>query len=982
MIHFKTRTVLVRMAGVCIFLTGLYYLMKIGVETGATSITEEHELVDAFRLQKTQTFRNLPGLERAGLPPKMEDVFWAQKDPATQTIPRDAAANALRYTRQLVSQQSQNTSLFDWVEAGPDSLGGRALVVAIDKTDPSTILAGTASGGVWKSTDRGATWHITTTPNEQFSVTTLAQDPRPGQTQTWYMAGGEFRGSAGSLQNISAGNYALGLYTSTDNGNSWTLIEDATAGSPTAFDTAFDYVSKLIVSPATGTLFLANNASGIYRSTDGGATFPRVLGSISAHSYNDVAVGAEGTLVAVLSTLALNGGQSAAGGVYLSRDDGLTWSNITPATFPASHQRSKVAIAPSNSNVAYVLTNVGRKSPGAFPEDIRFHKLNLNDGTSEDRTANLPAYPGLISEGAQLHTLNNYTMVLSVKPDDENFVVAGGIVPYRSTDGFATSIPSYAQASIGGYECAVSTCFDFVYATHYPNHWNDQHAVSFNPENPNEMWSANDGGIYLTEDVTASKVVWQNKNKGLNVAQFFGVAIPETAGDPRIIGGLQDHGVQYLKSSSSTPTSLSDFTAGTRSAFSDGGVVYFGKKHALIGLANGRLHRLRYKNTAGDIENFFDYARIFQALPPDLRPPGATGFKFYVHPSILDPVDDQTVFYPDGSTSTSGATLWRNADINTGVSSEVIQRWQRLDNFALPSGYLYTAFGISQEPAHVLYLGASASFSVQAPPRIFRAPQANTSTAAPQDVSIPGLPPGAFVHDIAVNPLDANEILVVFSNFGIIGLYHSNDGGQSYSAVEGNLAGPNGEGPSLRAASILPLHNPGGGRQVYLVATSTGLFSTRELRGMDTMWEQEAIDLIGGVVVDDVVSRASDGRVAAGSHGRGLVVGVPSAEAVSNEPEPLPVKMTLGENYPNPFNGTTTLPYTLSAPGFVSIEVYDITGKMVRRLVENEHKLPGKYSIAFDARSLASGSYVVRMVFQDNQEGSHYTATRSITIIS
>jgi hypothetical protein len=128
----------------------------------------------------------------------------------------------------------------------------------------------------------------------------------------------------------------------------------------------------------------------------------------------------------------------------------------------------------------------------------------------------------------------------------------------------------------------------------------------------------------------------------------------------------------------------------------------------------------------------------------------------------------------------------------------------------------------------------------------------------------------AYVHKIAVNPEDGNEILVVLSNYNIVGLYHSKNGGKNYTAVEGNLTGTaNLPGPSIRAATILPTASG----KIYLVATSTGVYSTRQLNGANTVWKQEAANSIGNTVIEDITSRSVDGTVAVGSHGRGIFIG-------------------------------------------------------------------------------------------------------------
>ena len=113
---------------------------------------------------------------------------------------------------------------------------------------------------------------------------------------------------------------------------------------------------------------------------------------------------------------------------------------------------------------------------------------------------------------------------------------------------------------------------------------------------------------------------------------------------------------------------------------------------------------------------------------------------------------------------------------------------------------------------------------------------------------------------------------MVYSNYNVTGLFHSLDGGATYTPIEGNLLGNDTlPGPSIRSATILPL--PGG--TVYLVGTSSGLFASTTLAGPETIWTQEASDVVGSAVVEALSSRPSDGRVAVGTHGRGAFIGTP-----------------------------------------------------------------------------------------------------------
>ncbi|HRE41869.1 MAG TPA: T9SS type A sorting domain-containing protein [Ignavibacteria bacterium] len=83
---------------------------------------------------------------------------------------------------------------------------------------------------------------------------------------------------------------------------------------------------------------------------------------------------------------------------------------------------------------------------------------------------------------------------------------------------------------------------------------------------------------------------------------------------------------------------------------------------------------------------------------------------------------------------------------------------------------------------------------------------------------------------------------------------------------------------------------------------------------------------------------------------------------INNNNQFLPVNFSLSQNYPNPFNPSTTIKYSLSNPGFVTLSVYDITGKMIR-LIERDVKRAGDYSVTFNANDLSSGIYYYKLTF-------------------
>ncbi|MFZ1292012.1 MAG: T9SS type A sorting domain-containing protein [Melioribacteraceae bacterium] len=771
------------------------------------------------------------------------------RDPATNKIPNNIRQRELKFAEELQVknrslQKNSNINELNWKEAGPNDVGGRTRALAIDVANANTIIAGGVSGGIWKSTDNGETWNLKSSSSHILSVTSIAQDIRSGKTNTWYYSSGEFNGSGQDLgyKSFFTGG---GIYKSTDNGETWNLLPNAKDTNPLTWNTPYDYVSKIIVNPSTGTVFIASHGFGILKSTDGGNSFTLSLGGTNNHVYADIDVAANGTLVAVVSLPFQGITPTNNPGVYKSTNDGQNWTSITPTTFPTEHSRSVLALAPSNANSCYVMTFTGSLIDDKV-DDVRFHKINVSTGSSEDRSANMPNFGNDFEDF--IHTQNNYNMVVAVKPDNENFVLIGGTSLFRSTDGFATKPDDVKLDWIGGYNL---THFQ------YPNFHSDIHSFAFNPTNPKAMWWGHDGGLSYASDITQTNYAdvfpWENKNNGYNVTQFYMITQPNEAGDNRIMGGTQDNGSPFFTFNGTSVSESNDVSSG------DGSYGYFADDFCYTSAQNGAVLRVNYDgNGKPSRDNGWS----------NITPQNAKNQSF-INPYVVDPNDENTMLYPAGS------SLWRNDQLSTlpvnqTFSEGITEGWNELTNLSVADGYIISTLSISESsPQHRLYYGASNISETPQAPKIYKLDNANTSTSGAVELSIPGATENSYIHNISINPDNANEILVTMSNYNIIGIFHSTDGGQNFTAIEGNLTGDaNNPGPSIRAGSILPTQNG----NLFLVATSTGIYSTNSLNGNNTNWILEGANTIGNVIVNYLSARRSDGRIVAGTHGRGAFI--------------------------------------------------------------------------------------------------------------
>ncbi|MGM0588262.1 MAG: T9SS type A sorting domain-containing protein [Bacteroidota bacterium] len=776
---------------------------------------------------------------------RAEYFFRMTRDPATNSIPDNIRQREIEYAQQIARQSRMRaaTSDYSWYSVGPTDIGGRTRALAIDQRDPNIIIAGGVSGGMWKSVDGGDSWEMTSDLNQNMSVSDVVQDPN--NPDTWYYASGEIRGNSASDRGYRAVYRGTGIFKSTDNGDSWNRLS-ATTDTDTEYNSMFDYVSKMVVSPTTGSLFLASNGFGIIKSTDDGASFGSepILGLSGGPRYVDIDVASDGTLIAVLSSNDV-GSSNFDPGIYLSKDDGQSWKSITPTSFPGEHDRSVLDIAPSNERIFYVFTQKG--SGFTSNQGVSFHKIqltaSLDDTLSyEDRSANLPDFGSPVGG---VNTQSSYNMVVRVKPDDADFVLLGGTNLFRSSDGFATApassdIDEKNKFWIGGYS---STNDVSQYTAHHP----DQHAIAFDPTNPNKVWSGHDGALSMTTNIQAATVQWADKDKGYITSQFYALAAPSDPDNNIVVGGTQDNGSplfsidqQFTQTGASSDASSGD---GSYAAFSSNGTQLYTSSQ------NGRV--LRFERINGTYQ--------YQGI---ITPPQATG-QMFIHPFE---VDGTTMYYPATNTETGAPRFWINTSAHTATSQNDSWTAQELPEIT-EEGYSISTLESSQIPEDILYYAAS---SYDGSPKIYKAENASGDFDV-TEISIPTASVGTYVHDIALNPVNADEALAVMSNYNITGIYHTTDGGASWTAIEGNLTGSEqNPGPSIRSATIIPT---GGDNAIYMVGTSTGLYSVKQLDAGNTSWIQESDDAIGHSIIEYIHDRYMDAGVFLGTHGRGIFYG-------------------------------------------------------------------------------------------------------------
>jgi len=471
------------------------------------------------------------------------------KDPALGHVPVERLIEAEQKTRQIMTsylRENSPQSLMNWVERGPNNIGGRARALIIDRNDPTnnTVLVGSVSGGLWRTTNfksANPTWTQIPSVSANLAITSMAQDPT---TPTIMYAGtGEGYFNADAVR-------GLGIYKSTDAGLTWSLLAATTTGSP-LFNN-FTFVNDIVVHP-NGHVYAANvshfcNRGGIFRSTDGGTSWALVLGTQGASCGasinvigNDLEISAAGDIYA-----AVDGYGSPFGRIFKSTAGATvgnsgTWVDVTPGTSSGDiYQRIDIACAPSDNNILYaVLQNAGNGVDSLVRSD--------NAGTSWVNVDNLPLWCDQGSSSSTDFSRGQawYDLIIAIKPDDPAVALTGGVDIMRTSNSGTT----WAQVTQWNVGCGT-----------LPQVHADIHNIVFMPGSPNELIVLNDGGIYYSTDAGTT---YTHKSPGFNTIQYYGNAIHPDAGSNYMLGGSQDNGSHKFNSAGLGPITTATGGDGT-----------------------------------------------------------------------------------------------------------------------------------------------------------------------------------------------------------------------------------------------------------------------------------------------------------------------------------------------------------------------------------------------------------------------------------
>jgi photosystem II stability/assembly factor-like uncharacterized protein/fibronectin type 3 domain-containing protein len=431
---------------------------------------------------------------------KRWEWFWEQRVYPTGEFPARGHVfeEYLEYQKRNKNSKKDKTQNTEWNFLGPSSAPGGyegmgRLNCVIEHPDYNgttnqTIWVGSASGGIWKTTNDGSTWTSNTDELAVLGMGDLVIDPN--DSDIMYAATGDGDGYD---------TFSIGILKSTDAGATWNT---------TAFQVQVNqtYVCRRIVMNPDDSdeLFVATNG-GLYRTTNAGTNWSQsISGSfwdVKFHpTDSDIIYAAKGNEF------------------YRSTDGGDNFTYISTG-LPTNSIRYTIAVTPDEEDYVYLLSS---NSSRAFNGVYR----STNAGQSFTTRSTTPNLLNSSFDGTGTGGQGNYDLSMAIDPNDAETVIVGGVNLWKSTDGGA-------NWEIKGYW--TNSSVEEVHADHHMLYW----PVA------GRLYSAHDGGLDISTD---DGETWEYIGSGLEITQFYRISVSQTNAD-LILCGAQDNS-SFLKTSS------------------------------------------------------------------------------------------------------------------------------------------------------------------------------------------------------------------------------------------------------------------------------------------------------------------------------------------------------------------------------------------------------------------------------------------------
>lgn len=496
---------------------------------------------------------------------------WLHQIRANQITGQVDVADEIQAMTEHQKFQQRGTSLgLNWIELGPDNIGGRTRAFLQDKDNASLMLAGGVSGGMYRSTNAGVSWTPVNIMQENLAVVSICQTENGniyyGTGESMYYA--PFGTGAGGI-------LGQGVFKSTDRGLTFQQLASTV---PTPNSTGADWVAVGAMVPLKGHPdgLLVGTNRGMRYSLDGGQTWTNpISGPTGNIRCTDLSQDSDGGVWASIGMR-----------TFYSPDGINNWTEISrpanqagPNDLPVENgERAIVAVSPQDPNYVYVITcDMQRNFQRAF--------RSTNKGQTWTVIGQRSTTFNPIDQG-------QFAMMLSVSPVNRDKIFVGGLHLWE-------------WSATGGWS-QISSSFKSPNNPFYVHV--DQHRLVGNRLNGTIVYATNDGGIFrsLNDGFT-----WTEVNIGFITTQFYSVSY---SFDGEIMGGTQDNGTLYVTQEGNTPlsgfrTNFIEFRGSLRDG--DGGFSEISQMDKRVQFKAMQYGILGRSNTYGlTFSDFFDFPKM------------------------------------------------------------------------------------------------------------------------------------------------------------------------------------------------------------------------------------------------------------------------------------------------------------------------------------------------------------------------------------
>jgi len=726
-------------------------------------------------------------------------------------IPQKAYFNAFEKKKRQSLSKTGSEPDFEragWRSMGPDNVPGRMIALAVNPQNSQTLYAGSASGGLWRTHEASSGAGWHKIETGFPVLGVMAIAIDPADSNTIYIGSGEVYGYQKSI-----GGFVIRTTRGSYGGQTWNKALDWTQAQQRG-------IQDIVINPQNSSSVYAATTEGLVKSTNGGASWNTVLDVPMAQ---DIIVNPDDTTKVLVSCGNLGSSNS---GIYRSLDGGNNFSKVSG--IPSFHGKTLIDYFDSGPDTVFASVADSLNGKGLYRSN------DFGSNWSLVHNIDVPQYQGFFAHFVAVH------------PTDEQKLVHAGVQIYASSDG--------------------GQSLDQISGPHV-----DHHNYAKDPNNPNVLYIANDGGVYRSANFGR---VYKDIGQGLVTSQFYNGTASAWTDSTLAIGGLQDNNTVIYEGSKNWRRVI-------------GGDGSWAAIHPLY--HNIMWGSWQYNNILRSEDGGQNFVTATNGMSSERRA--------FIAPYVVAG-EQPNVLY-------SGRQgIYRTEDLGN--------LWQLKASGASFDNNPFLAMDVAANDADVV-MGATSPISSRA--HVYSSEDGGDSWT-----DITGILPDRYLMDIAIHPQENQTAYIAIGGYGSGHVYKTTNSGQSWTDITGSLP----DVPTL-ALAIDPLQP----QHVY-VGNDLGVYMSPD--GGDS-WYIYSRDLPEAVIAMDLNISNANRKLRLATHGNGFwerpLYHTPDEHYVATF-DPLPATIITGSSDLR-FSGTLQNPRgsNQQTAALLSVNVYDDQDNLV-----------------------------------------------------